>query len=227
MRYRSKRQYIWSENIAYAVGLIASDGCLQSDGRHLDLTSADIEQLENFIKAIGRPLKITKKFNSSGQPASRVQFGDVAFYDFLLNAGITPRKSSTLQPTIIPDRYYADFLRGLFDGDGTCYGYNDPRWPTSFLFYTGFTSASKKFLEYICEKNYQLILLKGSSIRKSSRAYSLMYGKSDSYLLYKFLYYNSSVLCLNRKKQKLEGFMQKDLMVESKLPARVVKSVNT
>jgi len=39
----------WSSNFAYAIGLLASDGCLSSDGRHIILTSRDREQLENYM----------------------------------------------------------------------------------------------------------------------------------------------------------------------------------
>jgi hypothetical protein len=62
MRYAAKRIYTWSPGIAYTVGLMASDGCLQKNKRHLDLTSKYIEQLDNFSKALGREIKIgTKK----------------------------------------------------------------------------------------------------------------------------------------------------------------------
>ncbi len=36
----------WTANLAYAVGLITTDGCLSKDGRHIDLTSKDLEQCE-------------------------------------------------------------------------------------------------------------------------------------------------------------------------------------
>ena len=42
----------WSPNLSYAVGLLASDGCLLGDGRHIDLTSKDKEQILNFQRKI-------------------------------------------------------------------------------------------------------------------------------------------------------------------------------
>lgn len=214
MRYATKRYYDWTANIGYAVGLMASDGCLISDGRHLDLTSVDIDQLENFSQAMGRNLKITSKFNLNKQPAYRIQFSDVAFYDFLLAAGLTPNKSLTIEQVNVPDIYYADFLRGLFDGDGSTYAYNDPRWPNSFLYYICFTSGSRKFIEHISAKNQRLIGVAGSSIRKSPRAFTLAYGKKDSLLLYKFMYYEPTVISLGRKRLKLESFIKKDSMLK-------------
>ena len=41
---------LWSENLAYAIGLIATDGSLSNDGRHLNFTSKDIDQIQTFAK---------------------------------------------------------------------------------------------------------------------------------------------------------------------------------
>ena len=35
----------WNSNLAYAIGLLASDGCLSPPGHLIDLTSKDPEQL--------------------------------------------------------------------------------------------------------------------------------------------------------------------------------------
>jgi len=210
MRYATKRRYEWSPEIAYSVGLMASDGCLQSDGRHLDITSVDVEQLNNFSRAIGRKLPISPKGNKSQTDAFRIQFSDVAYYDFLLDAGLTPKKSLTMRYLNIPDEYYPHFLRGLFDGDGTTYAYYDSRWPSSFLYYTGFASASKPFLLYLSAQNMKLLGTLGQSIRSSKNTFVLGYGKKDSYKIYSAIYKDAGSLFLSRKKTKLESFVKMD-----------------
>ncbi len=210
MRYAPKRQYYWSPAIAYSVGLMASDGCLQSDGRHLDLTSVDIEQLQNFSRAIGRRFPISPKHNKSHINAYRVQFSDVAYYDFLLSIGLTPRKSKTIGQLNIPDEHYSHFLRGLFDGDGTTYAYLDPRWKNSFLYYISITSASKIFLEILSDYNTNLFGTVGKSIRNGKRAHILTYGKKDSYRLYLAMYKDAGPLFLTRKRVRLEGFIKQN-----------------
>jgi len=35
------KEYKWTPELAYIVGLITTDGCLSSDGRHLTFTSCD------------------------------------------------------------------------------------------------------------------------------------------------------------------------------------------
>ena len=93
----------WSETMAYIVGLLATDGCLSSDRRHIILTSRDRELVETFLACLGRPIKYTVGRTRRGKRAYYAQFSDVAFYDWLLARGLTPRKAS---------RAHIDWLRG-------------------------------------------------------------------------------------------------------------------
>ena len=212
-RYAPKRFYEWSPAIAYSVGLMASDGCLSKDGRHVDLTSVDIEQLKNFKKAISREIPISKKSTGRvavGQEAYRVQFSDVAYYDFLIQVGLTPNKSKTISSLGVPDQYYSHFLRGLFDGDGSTYSYYDNRWKSSYMYYVTFASASRSFIDYLRETNARLFGVGKGSVRVSPHVLILCYAKHDSRILYKALYANSDELFLNRKYVKLTGFINHD-----------------
>ncbi|MCL5435596.1 MAG: hypothetical protein M1275_00770, partial [Patescibacteria group bacterium] len=132
----------WSSNLAYAVGLIATDGCLYKDGRHLAFISKDYDLVCQFKELLGLNNKIAKKPSGfvKGGYGHWVQFGDVNFYNFLLSIGLTPAKSKTLGPLKIPDRYFFDFIRGHFDGDGSFYSYWDKRWLSSFMFYLSFAT---------------------------------------------------------------------------------------
>jgi hypothetical protein len=102
--------------MGYLVGLMASDGCLYRDGRHLEFTSMDLELTRNFCEALGRPIAVKRKVKSDKSTAYRVQFSDVALYDFLIDAGLTVAKSCTIGPLKVPNEFYADFLRGEFEG---------------------------------------------------------------------------------------------------------------
>ncbi|HEY4510473.1 MAG TPA: LAGLIDADG family homing endonuclease [Candidatus Paceibacterota bacterium] len=202
---KGKVDITWSANFAYAIGLLASDGCLQNDSRHIDLTSKDREQLENFLRALSIKVKITNKNSSLSKKYLRVQFGDVLFYKFLLNIGFTPAKSKTIGAIIIPPKYFFDFLRGSFDGDGTFYSYWDPRWRSSFMFYTVFASASKKHIDWVREEINKRAKLKGHLTKSvDGSIYQLKYAKAESLKLYAKLYYDQDVLCLSRKRLKIE-----------------------
>ncbi len=196
----------WSPGFAYAIGLLATDGCLYNDGRHLELVSNDREQVENLKKCLGINNKITRKTSGSGRgQAFRIQFGDVFFYNFLLGIGITPRKSKTIGSLLVPKKYFPDFLRGHFDGDGTFYSYYDPRWPNSFMFYTEIASASKKHVIWLQDWTTRLLGVGGRITKsKNNSVYRLKYAKGESLKLLSMLYYNKAVVCLPRKRRKVE-----------------------
>src|SRR3989344_6928905 len=140
----------WRPELAYAIGLLASDGCLAKNVTLVDLTSKDREQLGNFCRCIGVDLRIGEKSSGFGQKDNfRVQLKNVFFYNFLLSVGLTPAKSKTLGALRVPRKYFFDFLRGLFDGDGSTYSYWDKRWRSSFMFYVCFASASPDFLRWL------------------------------------------------------------------------------
>lgn len=194
----------WTPELAYAIGLIATDGCLSSDGLLFDLTSKDREQLINFSKCLGVKFKISKKWSSSKDESFRIQFKNRIFYDFLLSTGLTPRKSLTMGKLNIPEKYFFDFLRGCFDGDGTFYSYWDPRWRSSHMFYIVFTSASKKHLKWLRKILYTKVNILGhfTSTQKSS-FFQLKYAKREALEVIKKMYYNPRVICLSRKKLKI------------------------
>lgn len=200
----------WSSKFAYAIGLIATDGCLSSDGRHIEMTSKDREQLENFMNCLKIRMKIgKKKSGSTNKYCSRVQFGDIQFHTFLRRIGIFPRKSKTLTEIDIPEKYFFDFLRGHFDGDGSFYSYWDKRWKKSFMFYTTLVSASKPHIEWLRREISRSIGIKGHITKaKKSSAYQLKYAKRESLKLIPKLYYDKRVLCLSRKRLKIEAILK-------------------
>src|SRR5688572_14308333 len=146
---------VWTPELAYACGLMATDGSLSIDGRHLNLTSNDLEQLETFKKCLGLTTKISwKQSGRKGEDrwGSQIQFGDVTLYRWFLSVGITPQKTFTLGEIKVPDRYFFDFLRGEFDGDGSSHAYWDTRWRSSVSLYIKFYCASKPHLVWINKK---------------------------------------------------------------------------
>jgi len=204
-RLRQKIKTEWSPNLAYAIGLLTTDGNLSKDGRHIDLTSKDREQLENFLRCVEREVKISFKYSGSGRQYLRVQFSDVNFYEFLLNIGLKPNKTMTIGIVRVPLKYFFDFLRGHLDGDGSFFSYFDPRWKTSYMFYTNFSSASKTHINWLRKTLKKLLKIKGY-ISKSikSSVYQLRYAKRESLLLLPKLYYNDRVVCLSRKRLKIQ-----------------------
>ena len=225
-RYSYKRSYDWDCSLAYIAGVIASDGCLLKDGRHINITSVDIELLEQAKNILSLNCDIGKKKNGYGGYGYYIQFSNVALYDFLQRSGITPAKSKTILRVVLPDLYYADFLRGLFDGDGCIYGFWDKRWRSSLMYYTEFASASMGFLEWVHRKNNELAGVNGGRIKPGTRAASLSYAKADSQKLFGFMYYQQGLPTLSRKRMKFVDFIRSDPYANKELLGRVAKLVD-
>lgn len=199
----------WSPELAYAVGLLVADGCLSKDGRHIDLTSADIDLLEAFKGCLELPgLKISHKTGGSGKKYPRIQLSNVAFYDFLLEIGLTPAKSNTIGPLAVPDPYFRDFLRGYFDGDGSTYSYQDPKFPNSLRFYMSFTSGSRTFLEWLRTETQRHFGVKGYlSFNRNSSYVQLKFAKHQAVLICEKMYYLDTLPCLHRKRHKIQSVL--------------------
>lgn len=201
----------WSPAFAYAIGLIASDGNLHSDGRHLSFKSAE----EELIRKFGVALNLHNKVTKSARGGERVKkyfnlfFGDIIFYKFLNDIGLTKAKSKTIKAVEVPELYFADFLRGLFDGDGTFYTSWDKRWPSSFIFQIAFASASIDFITWLKFKLIHLCGVKGV-ICKGDGVFNLRYMKGDTRKLYTVMYYKENLLYLNRKYNKIRDAFEKD-----------------
>lgn len=205
MKPLGKVKIKWSPDFAYAIGLLTTDGNLSKDGRHIEINSKDEEQLKNFLKCLNSKVKISLKHSGSGKEYKRIQIGDVIFYRFLENIGLMPRKTKIIGIVKIPKNYFFDFLRGHFDGDGSFYSYWDPRWRSSFMFYTVFISASKNHIDWLRKIIFKLVKIKGHITKSvSDSTYQLKYAKSESLKLLPKLYYDKSVVCLSRKRFKIE-----------------------
>lgn len=205
-RPKGKVKIKWSSDFAYAIGLIVTDGCLSNTGRHITLVSKDLEQVRNFSKALQiKGIKIGKTVGNYRKSwAYRLQFSDVLFYRFLNSIGIYKAKSKTIGQVRIPEKYFFDFLRGSFDGDGCFYSYFDKRWRSSFMFYIQFASASETHIHWIQNGLHNRLGVKGHiSKQKDKSTYMLRYAKEESIKLLGKMYYSQSATCLSRKRLKI------------------------
>ncbi|MFO0704915.1 MAG: hypothetical protein U0517_03050 [Candidatus Andersenbacteria bacterium] len=197
--------------MAYVVGLMASDGCLSPDGRHLFFTSNNLDLIQTLKKCLAIKNRVSKKKSgfTGRSNGYQLQFGDVTFYRFLLSIGLTPRKSRTLGKLSIPPNFFADFLRGLFDGDGTVYAYWDPRWRSSFMFYVAFATASAQFAKWLVKATQQTIGAKGH-VTSGSGAYQAKFSKHEARKILTAFYQDSASPHLARKKQKALAILWED-----------------
>lgn len=193
------KRHLW-----YTVGLIATDGNLSNDQRHIIITSKDCDFLCGVRDALKLSVKIGRKNSGSNKEKiyGSLQFGDVKFYRFLEKIGLTRKKSLTLGSLDIPDKYFVDFLRGVIDGDGniqeTVHTSNgNTQWVLRIV------SGSPLFLPWLKEKIERIIKIEGrlhqnpSSARKNP-LHILKFGKFAAKVILRRCYYDGA-LALERK----------------------------
>ncbi len=208
MNRLSKIKIRWSSEFAYAIGLITTDGNLSPDGRHINLTSKDEAQIITFRNCLGLKNKIGRKSRGGSNVKKYfvLQFGDKNFYNFLLDIGLMPAKSKILKKIKVPKIFFADFLRGCYDGDGTIGSSRHPESKHPQLRLRLY-SASRDFLIWIKSEIKIILGIEGGWIQDTKLGvYILSYAKRDSLSLLKFLY-NKGRCCLERKYQIAKRFL--------------------
>jgi len=216
------KDFKWSADLAYVIGLIVTDGCLSGDGRHIIMRSCDTQLLKTFKKCLNLSNRISETFNNGWgkKRAYRIQFGNVQLYRWLLKIGLFPAKTYTIKKINVPDKYFRDFLRGHLDGDGYIQTYTDyyntfknPKYIYARL-YTRFTSASKNHVNWIMENIRSLLSIKGHTYQRKPRRtdqttslWEVKFAKKESIKLLSWLYYHPDVPCLIRKRKIAEKFI--------------------
>ena len=196
--------------MAYVVGLLATDGCLSSSGRHIFFDSCDESLVRTFLSCLGRPIRYRTTSTRVGGLSYQAAFGDVRFYRWLVGIGLMPRKSLVLGAIDVPDAHLPALLRGLFEGDGTIQNFTHRPTPSTYPTYayerlwTYFTSASRAHIEWIRERTSSLLSVRGYIEVRPPREgrhafYRLKFGKRDSITLLSAMYPTDDVPKLERK----------------------------
>jgi len=200
MKPLNKVKIEWSPKFAYVVGLIATDGNLSSDGRHVHFTSKDAELTDLFKKGLNLSNTIGKKSNGRFPSEKKyyvIQFGDVIFYRFLMDIGLMPCKSKKLGEIKMPHEFFYHFLRGCIDGDGNIHEFKHPesQWPQLRI---RLVSASYPFLVWIKSITTK-VGIKGYYGSAQPGIYVLEFAKGDSIKLINLIYKDKENYFLERK----------------------------
>lgn len=165
----------WNEDIAYLVGLIATDGTLRKGRKQIKISSSDKNYLEKvseiIINITGRTLDVNHeniRFNSRNYNAYSINFTSYPFYDFCIGIGLSPNKTYTISSLDIPDEYFSHFLRGIIDGDGNFNTSNK----TELLKVANIRiySGSKDFLHWLNEKCKKVYKISGGNFSRDKNS---------------------------------------------------------
>ena len=206
--------------MSYILGFIVADGCLgvkrirKRDGGKqyaLNITSKDRFHLENIKEVMASQQKICPKYGSytSKKDYYCIQIGHQEICKNLVKLGILPRKTYNLSSIKIPEKYFPDFVRGFFDGDGTVYIYNVNQTPQ---IKAAFISPSLNFItefnRRLCTNlNIPIKTIHQGIPKRTERGmvlYSICFYVDDCEKLAEFMYGNNSSLYLPRKRRIFE-----------------------
>lgn len=196
----------WTPDLAYVVGLITSDGALVKNSQNVSLISTDLELLDLYCGCLRLDSAIEPRLHpkqsENCKQAYTVKFTDYWYRAFLENVGLTPNKSKTLSPLKIPDKVFADFLRGCWDGDGHWTISTERRCtPLRHYLCAGLTSGSPAFLTLIQSNIERLVGLHGGI-----SGIHLRYSSRKAITLGEYMYYAPDIPALSRKRAIWQQF---------------------
>jgi hypothetical protein len=203
----------WSDDMAYVVGLTATDGCLVTGRRAINFKSGDRQLVETYLGLLGRKNRVKSHPTETGGTAYYTQFHDSALYEWFRSVGLTPRKSLTIGALAAPDEFLLPLVRGLLDGDGSVinktYRADTGRRTDYYWEYliTSFKSASRPHLEWLRSRIQAATILTGNlsqvkyknPLPSRQPFFELRYGKRSSLVLLPMLY-PVGAPCLERKR---------------------------
>lgn len=140
-----------SRDLGYILGMFGSDGCVAKNRNmmYIELQRSDREILEKINAVIKNDRPVKDYETGRGYENSKIYFYSRIIKDELAKYNIIPNKTydSRYQfPDKLNEEFYPDYIRGLFDGDGSVKartGYNVPVWQID--------GSSKQIMEKIQE----------------------------------------------------------------------------
>lgn len=200
-----------SHNMAYILGFLAADGSVSKKDNEIKIGLSAVDKY--FLQQIANELnsnRLVKEYtNSSGYNCCEWHFSSKKIKDKLAEYNIVPTKTFSFKfPEKLNKKYWIDFIRGYFDGDGciSTAGKNAIRWQVC--------SATKDILQHIIDFFYEEYGIPKVCIyeRKGlNTIYYIQYSSVPTREIYKHLYTKDS-LYLPRKKEKYEQILKRNLM---------------
>lgn len=199
-----------NKNKAYWLGFIAADGNVYGNKLSIELNSKDEGHLKNFLEDLEspRPLRYRER---NGYKYVILEIRNSKLVEDLKKYEIIPNKTNNLNfPLKLDKKYYKDYIRGFFDGDGTyvfCskYAYRKERkkYYNRISCEISCVCKSKKFIDKISEiLNLNNVDNKIYYCKRDKLYYLRMTGIKKSKKFINYIYYDDCLM-LSRKKEKM------------------------
>lgn len=191
-------------NMAYILGFWAADGNVHSRENRLDLelASVDLEILEKIHKELQceRPIKIYQC--NSGYVKNKLYFWSAHIKTVFAEYGIVPNKTYSKDfhaPYKLDKKFWIDYIRGFFDGDGCVKKYNSITFELNSINFK-FLRDIQTFLKE--EYNVETEIATAHNNSGEQTLYRLYCYGEKAKKIYEKMYYSTDILFLKRKYNK-------------------------
>lgn len=200
IEYNEKFFASWSKEMAYVLGIIFTDGCLDMRKHeakttvrrtpHLSISQKDPEFLKKVLALMDCNAKLyhRKRTKYGNKVAGALYFFDficTPFYPDLVKLGLKTTKSLDIEFPTIPQQYTRHFIRGCWDGDGSVYFQKGRR-----HLIASFYSGSRLFIEGMLSQLEKAGLPKRTVyiLKRKHPSYYFKFHGHDCIKLYHYLY---------------------------------------
>lgn len=203
----TKRKYQIKENVfdeinrdsAYWIGYLYGDGnCTTENKIRLCISESDKDLLYKFRNFIGSVDKPVIDFMACGKyPQSRFEIRSWRFHNKLRLYDLTKRKEKRgyIHPDLTQKEVVSDFVRGLFDADGSFY-YDGLHKNWLFAEITGYMPVLISLKKVLVSFG---VLNENKNITKNGKIYRIRFPKDSALKLISFMYRDKPKYFLKRK----------------------------
>lgn len=192
-----------NENMAYLIGFLAADGSVIERTNILKIAVAEVDKdfLELIMKELESNYPIRKYISKQGFTSYSSSPRSITILEDLKKYNIIKNKTYNFTfPINLNKKYWGDFIRGYFDGDGTVC--TAGKSAIRFSICSHEKDVLEKIIDYFYENGISKV-----NIQKKENTYYFQYSNTATRQIYSILYANNPKLYLPRKKEKYESLL--------------------
>ena len=203
-----------TENKAYILGFLSSDGCVDKSTNNIKISLKNEESEIILLNKIIQELNFTGNYKIvKNNKYIELTITSFRLKDRLLSIGIIPNKTVNLDlkkvVDNIPKCFYKDFLRGYFDGDG-CISISQQKYKNSIYnvptFHIIALTKNIKTLVSLFNANFNFTISKEKR-SKIDMSYIKVCSKNKIKFIYDFMYSENDYMYLKRKKDIFKKYL--------------------
>lgn len=223
-----KRKYELNETVfdtvtpdmCYWVGFLYGDGsCTNENKVRLSLSYTDHQQLIRFRNFIGNDEKPIKLWERDGHQYCTFETRSWKLHNALSKYQVTRVKKNRTRLHI--DMFNKDFIRGLFDADGTFY-YDGRNKDVLFTEITGYKPVLKDVKNILTSAG---VISDKKKIVKNGKIFRIRMAKTDTIKFINYIYKDSPRYYMSRKYNLARSYLERLSDTASKDEATVQKYI--